>query len=586
MSKLQSLRSATCLDDLATLLGYKPSSLAYIIYKIPDEKKYTTFEVPKKNGELRSIQAPVPRLKTLQQHLSRLLQECDNEIAELAIPDLENKNSAEIKRIKLKRELAHGFKRNRSIYTNALVHKNRRFVLNFDLEDFFPSINFGRIVGYFIRNHHFGLHRDIAVMIAQIACHEGKLPQGSPCSPVISNLIAHLLDVRLVQLARKYGCSYSRYADDITFSTNRKQFPPEIAFSDSNGISLGREIHDQVRRTGFAIKQAKTRLRYRDARQTVTGLVVNQKVNVRSEYYRYARAMAHRFFQFGEYEVPSILSPMDRFDEPPAKQLHKDPYRLEGILQFIHHARDRYDQRDLREKQDNPTATWRLFSDFLYFKHFGTLNKPVIISEGVSDPIYLKLAIKSLAKDYPELIGRENGKLTYRIRFLRASKNVSRYLRLSGGTGELAVFVGKFKGRVAKYQAWSVGHPIIILTDNDKGVENVFSSVKQNSDSRPSTKDNSDYYLVNGNLYLVKTPHVGTKKETAIEDLFDPSQAWETKLLGARKFTRNNDFDENKFYGKRDFAEQIIAKNFAAVNFDGFRPLLDRIAKLISDHPK
>ena len=98
-----------------------------------------------------------------------------------------------------------------------------------DLEDFFPSINFGRVRGYFIRDKSFALDEDVATVVAQIACHENALPQGSPCSPVISNLIAQVLDMHLVRLASKVGCTYSRYADDLTFSTNKKVFPAEIA---------------------------------------------------------------------------------------------------------------------------------------------------------------------------------------------------------------------------------------------------------------------------------------------------------------------------------------------------------------------
>ena len=102
----------------------------------------------------------------------------------------------------------------------------RRWVFNLDLEDFFPSINFGRVRGFLLKNRDFRAeseHR--ATVISQIACHENSLPQGSPCSPVISNLVAHLLDMRLVRLASSVGCTYSRYADDLTFSTNKKIFP-------------------------------------------------------------------------------------------------------------------------------------------------------------------------------------------------------------------------------------------------------------------------------------------------------------------------------------------------------------------------
>ena len=94
--------------------------------------------------------------------------------------------------------------------------------------NFFPSINFGRVRGFFLKDKHFSLQPPVATVLAQIACFENELPQGSPCSPVISNLIGHVLDGRLARFAKTHKCTYSRYADDITFSTSRKDFPPEI----------------------------------------------------------------------------------------------------------------------------------------------------------------------------------------------------------------------------------------------------------------------------------------------------------------------------------------------------------------------
>jgi hypothetical protein len=102
-------------------------------------------------------------------------------------------------------------------------------VLNIDLEDFFGTVNLGRVRGFFIKERNFALKPRVATVLAQIACHDNALPQGSPCSPVISNLIGHVLDIQLSALARKTGCTYSRYADDITFSTNKQVFPPAIA---------------------------------------------------------------------------------------------------------------------------------------------------------------------------------------------------------------------------------------------------------------------------------------------------------------------------------------------------------------------
>ena len=197
MNRLTQLKAASSLNDVADLLGYKPQSVSYILYKLREDQKYTTFEIPKKSGGQRTINKPVDKLKGLQRKVSDLLQDCIDEI-----------NAAR----NLKDRAAHGFKRKRSIKSNARQHRHRRWVFNIDLEDFFPSINFGRVRGFFIKNRDFKLHEKVATVLAQIACQGDVLPQGSPCSPVISNLVTHLLDMRLVKLAQDVGCTYSRYA--------------------------------------------------------------------------------------------------------------------------------------------------------------------------------------------------------------------------------------------------------------------------------------------------------------------------------------------------------------------------------------
>ncbi len=203
MLRLESLRAATSLSDVARILDFEPKGLSYILYVQPDIEKYTHFGIPKRNGGQRAIDAPQGGLKLLQRRVADLLQDCVDEINVAA---------------KRRDRTEHGFRRGRSIVTNAHQHRRRRFVLNVDLEGFFPSINFGRIRGYFIKNHDLLLHPAVATVLAQIACCGNSLPQGSPCSPVISNLIAHLLDMRLVRLAFQTGVTYSRYADDLLIS--------------------------------------------------------------------------------------------------------------------------------------------------------------------------------------------------------------------------------------------------------------------------------------------------------------------------------------------------------------------------------
>jgi RNA-directed DNA polymerase len=176
---LQRLREAESLGDLAALLHYTPSGLAFVLYKTDPAARYRTFEIPKAAGGTRTIQAPNQPLKLLQKRLADFFYGCLSEI-ESHTPE--------------RRRVSHAFYKKRSIVTNAAPHCGCRYVLNVDLKDFFGTINFGRVRGFFISDQNFRLNEKVATVIAQIACHENALPQGAPCSPIISNLIGHILD--------------------------------------------------------------------------------------------------------------------------------------------------------------------------------------------------------------------------------------------------------------------------------------------------------------------------------------------------------------------------------------------------------
>ncbi|MBV9576948.1 MAG: RNA-directed DNA polymerase, partial [Chloroflexi bacterium] len=132
MSRLASLKAARTRADFARLLEFGPSELAYLLYVLPESQKYQTFRIRKRSGGERTIDAPLAGLKIAQRKLADLLQDCADEI------------EAASGRVDL---VTHGFKRKHSIITNSTRHRDRRHVLNLNLEDFFPSINFGRVLG-------------------------------------------------------------------------------------------------------------------------------------------------------------------------------------------------------------------------------------------------------------------------------------------------------------------------------------------------------------------------------------------------------------------------------------------------------
>lgn len=185
-------------------------------------------------------------MKEIQRKLSDLLQDCLGNIRES---------------LKVENHYSHGFERNKNIVTNAEKHKNKKWVLNLDSSNFFDDFNFGRVRGCFLKNNNFSLNEEISTLIAKIACHDNELPQGSPCSPVITNLILFSLDRRLSRLCQQVGCKYTRYEDDITISTNKLVFPKSIIKSHENEqIKLNRNFMKEITSSGFSLNSDKIRL--------------------------------------------------------------------------------------------------------------------------------------------------------------------------------------------------------------------------------------------------------------------------------------------------------------------------------------
>lgn len=289
MTKLNQLETKTK-DDFARLLGFKNARyINYLLYIIKTDNLYDSFTIPKKNGGERVIHAPKKELKFLQKKLADVLWEFFLEVLEFKPKE---KNPV----------LSHAFEKGKSIITNSQMHRNKKYILNIDLKNFFDSFNFGRVRGFFIKDRDFAVSPEIATVIAQIACYQGKLPQGAPSSPIITNLITRILDYRIVKIAKKYRFTYSRYADDMTFSTNRELNSNKLRASQELENFLA-ELDEVIISSGFEINPKKTRLSNNMQRQEVTGLVVNKKINVKREYVKNTRAMAFQLYKDGAFEI-------------------------------------------------------------------------------------------------------------------------------------------------------------------------------------------------------------------------------------------------------------------------------------------
>jgi RNA-directed DNA polymerase len=222
--------------DIADLLEISEYQLRYHLYISNPQKRYRNFQIPKRSGGTRPISAPTSSLKIIQRRLNQVLQA-------VYCPKVCN----------------HGFVRQKSILTNAREHVCKRFVLNIDLENFFPSLNFGRVRRMFM-GPPYNLNALIATVLAQICCFNNELPQGAPTSPVVSNMICAKMDDQLRDLARRHRCLYSRYADDITFSTYQSKFPAALArYNDgTGGTELGNELENLIIKNGSKVNNNKS----------------------------------------------------------------------------------------------------------------------------------------------------------------------------------------------------------------------------------------------------------------------------------------------------------------------------------------
>ena len=265
--------------DLASLLEIPAHQLMYIVRQAHAPGGYREFNIPKASGSYRTIKAPAGSIRIVQGKLARVLA-----------------------RVYRPKPSVHGFSHGKSIVTNAQEHCNRPYVLCLDLRDFFDTITARRIQGMFSAVPYL-LPRRVSSVLARIVTVNGALPQGAPTSPVVSNMLCAKMDSQLQRLARREKCWYTRYADDITISTALPTMPSAIARysieDDGVTVELGDDLRNTIENNGFVIAERKTRMQLRDSRQLVTGVVVNQKPNLRRRFVRQIRAMIHALRKFG-----------------------------------------------------------------------------------------------------------------------------------------------------------------------------------------------------------------------------------------------------------------------------------------------
>lgn len=264
-------------DALLCVLNISSNKFDYLLHK--KKNLYTSFTINKRNGGTRVISAPCIELKKIQRELNEIL----------------------IKNYQFDNNVVQGFNRGNSIKSNAKIHENSKYVINIDLKNFFDTIHFGRVRGMFM-NKPFNFNNYIATNLAKITCYDKKLPQGAPTSGTIANIICYSLDRELNHLCTSNNCRYTRYADDITISTQSIKLPNTIGtINDDGTICLSKKITDIINNQGFAINSNKLNISSINNRQEVTGLIVNNKTNIKKIYLKHLRAMLHNASKNGIY---------------------------------------------------------------------------------------------------------------------------------------------------------------------------------------------------------------------------------------------------------------------------------------------
>ena len=336
MSPLLEELSKHELSALLLLSFEKPTDLCRLL-KTPffdleaiiNNPVYLQYKIAKKKSGKREISAPDKTLKAIQKRINYLLQAYY---------------------VCIKPQEVHGFVINPgnvdpfcNIVNNAKVHTGRKFVLNIDLKDFFPGITARRVKEVF-GSPMFNFNEQISTALTLLTTFDGRLPTGAPTSPVISNFVCQQLDKDLIGFSATHTRCYTRYADDLTFSSNE---------TISDDLLL--DIINLIIKNDFTINKKKLRIRSNNSKQSVTGITVNEKVNVDRKLLKKIRAMLHDLVTNGvDMATWKHLKIMP--DKVDIKERGLFIHRLEGYINFVGQVRGKFDNMYLKFKSSFDTV--------------------------------------------------------------------------------------------------------------------------------------------------------------------------------------------------------------------------------------
>ncbi len=226
------------------------------------DRLYAPLTLKKKNGKERTVYAPLSVLKDVQSII------CRDILDFLPVS-----------------KYATAYKKGATLYSNAIGHINKKYLLKLDITDFFGSITFEQVYSAAFNTKYFPKH--IGVMLTELCTRKEVLVQGSPSSPALSNLVMKNFDDNLGAWCEKRGITYTRYSDDMTFSSDKPLY------------NVYEKVKKMLYEMGFELNEEKTRFITNSSRQIVTGLTVNEKVSVSREYKRQLRQQIHYALKFG-----------------------------------------------------------------------------------------------------------------------------------------------------------------------------------------------------------------------------------------------------------------------------------------------
>jgi RNA-directed DNA polymerase len=277
-----------------------------------------------------------------------------------------------------------------------------------------------------------------------------------------------------------------------------------------------------------------------------------------------------------------------------------DINRIQGILSHIHHVKkhrtkehhvkehhtkDIFDLPSTKEKRESSlTSFQKLYKKFLFYRYFVQLKLPLVLCEGKTDNIYLKNAIRRLSDQYPELGHYADKKLVSSIDFFNYTNTAHDILSLRGGTGDFKWLILYYKELVEKFNHRPLAHPVILLIDNDDGAKEIFSIMNKSKKFNINHKSSEKFFHICHNLYLVKTPEIGTEGTSCIESFFNDDV--KSAKLNGKSFSTDKEINTTTQYGKAIFAEKIVRPNADTIDFSGFSPIIYRIVSVIRHYQK